>query len=325
MLFIFARARLYPTYDTHRALLSRCFLLIRVRETIQAIRICLILSLHYCIVIYNYLLLFDSSLLRTLSTMSIEPKFDSNPWADSPFALIPTPFGPSLPKDAHFAHYMAHNMVHIHNMILRSFNAIYNQAPFLSCPTDITDFLRFCSLAIAALHHHHTTEEAIFFPQIESLVGKPGCMDSNVQQHRQFEAGLDAFAHYIDTCTPESYSASTLRQHLDSFGPILATHLADEIPTLQALDNQDPKKLRQIWHAAGRHSKSSAPAGDMLPMMIGSHDVTYEGGAQSEFNTPWFLRIVNNLFLSRQHKAAWRFLPCDANSMPRHLSCGPLS
>ncbi|KAK7179915.1 hemerythrin hhe cation binding domain-containing protein [Paraphaeosphaeria sporulosa] len=42
-------------------------------------------------------------------------------------------------------------------------------------------------------HHHHDTEEQQFFPEIEQIAGIVGLMEANVEQHRAFTPGFEAF------------------------------------------------------------------------------------------------------------------------------------
>ena len=102
----------------------------------------------------------------------------SSNWADAPFVLITTPLAGGQADynnpEIHGADLMAHEMSHLHNMIIRGLNAIWQLAPQVTADGDIHDFLQFCLHWHDVLMHHHDTEEEIFFPAIEALVGKPG-------------------------------------------------------------------------------------------------------------------------------------------------------
>lgn len=97
--------------------------------------------------------------------MSAQP---SSLWATSPFPLIPTPFGSQdlSAGKSHGSQFIAQQMTHLHNCILRILNAIYNQAPYVTSPADIKDFLALVGHWHDELEHHHMVEEECFFPKI---------------------------------------------------------------------------------------------------------------------------------------------------------------
>lgn len=256
----------------------------------------------------------------TTTTQSSPSPFPNN-WADTPFPLIPTPLGKTPLSEAHGSLYMAQGMAHLHNMILRGLNSIHQQAPYVSSPTDIADFLTFTNHWVTQLSHHHHVEETKFFPDLEALTGES--MQPNVEQHRAFEKGLEELGSWAKSTTPSSYSSTTLRSIISSFGPTLRTHLADEIPTLLALSPYDSTALKKIWNAAGNHAKRTGEVSVAVPMMAGTYDVTYEGGAVSDVGLPWIVGVLNGWVFSRKYAGAWRFLPCDGYGRPRALAFGP--
>ena len=182
------------------------------------------------------------------------------PWADAPFQLISTPFGD---KDlsagkAHGSQYIAQQMVHLHNCILRLLNSIYNQALHVKSPEDVRDFLAYVKHWHDELQHHHTVEEEFFFPALEALGGQKGSMEGNVAQHDAFEPGLDALGKYAVSTSVDEYDGQKLRSIIDSFGEILTTHLADEIPTLLSLEKCDDSAIRKIWADTSKHVQKTA-------------------------------------------------------------------
>jgi hemerythrin-like domain-containing protein len=170
-------------------------------------------------------------------------------WADSPFKLIPTPSGSKdlRPGKAHGAEYVARQMVHLHNCIIRLLNSIYNQALHVKSKEDIRDFLAYIKHWHDELEHHHSVEEDHFFPRIEALAGVPGIMEGNVEQHNAFEPGLKALGEYATSTSVEEYDGKKVQSIIDDFGHILSTHLADEIPTLLDLERYDDKAVRSLW------------------------------------------------------------------------------
>lgn len=99
------------------------------------------------------------------------------------------------------------------------------------------------------VHEHHDNEEAVFFPRLETLVGVPGLMTANVEQHEAFHGGLAALIAYIEAVQAggDSYDGARLRGIVDSFMPMLTEHLHDEIETLVALDRYGDKCDWAAW------------------------------------------------------------------------------
>jgi len=180
-------------------------------------------------------------------------KYTPGRWAHSPFPLIETPCGAKSAAGQHGSIYMAHEMAHIHNALLRSLNAIYNQASEVKTPKDITDLLLLTKFWHFEMEDHHSVEEKILFPQLEELTGQKGIMDGNIKEHHAFIPGLEALEKYANETTPETYNAEKLRSIISSFAMILQQHLHAEIETLLSLKNYDSDRLISCWHAVHEH------------------------------------------------------------------------
>ena len=69
-----------------------------------------------------------------------------------------------------------------HNVMIRGYNSIYQQAPRLS-PTDHKDFIAYSLAWHRYVHDHHQYEERLLFPSIEEATGEKGIMDGQAEQH----------------------------------------------------------------------------------------------------------------------------------------------
>lgn len=272
--------------------------------------------------------------VASLPTMASPPTTTATTtatWADSPFNLIPTPLpnGQTAYKSEqatlHYSYIMAHDMSHLHNMIIRGLNSIWQQAPYVTAEQDIKDFLQYCLHWCTQIHHHHDSEEKIFFPLLQTLTGKDDCMDTNIAQHRAFESGVEQLQKYCVETTPATYSSDALRAIISSFGPAITEHLTDEITSLLGLREYDSAELRAIWKKTGEYARSSGEKNQQIPYMIGTYDLEYEGGSWSEFNFPWPLYWISKWVFSRKYSGAWRFSPCDDSGHRRELQFGPSS
>jgi hypothetical protein len=182
-------------------------------------------------------------------------------WAEEPLALI-SDTGITSRNDippAHPAIMMAQQMSLAHNSILRSLNASMSQCQAVKAGTSAAKgFLVYNQCIYEVLKQHHDIEEEYLFEALETLMEQPGSMDQNLQEHKDFEAGLEDFRQYVYGTTPEEYDGDKLSQLLSSFGKIVEKHLHNEIPTLLDLHRYDAKKLGAIGQELGqRFSKAT--------------------------------------------------------------------
>lgn len=179
----------------------------------------------------------------------------TKPWADQPFALV-TETGVLSRKDVppdHPAVYMAQQMAHSHNVIVRGLNASVNQCLGVQPgTTEAGDFLVFNQCLIEILQQHHDVEETYMFGAIEGLTKVDGIMDQNLQEHKDFHDGLDRFRKYIFETTAADYDGQTFKTLLEAFGKALEKHLHNEIPTLINLKDYDASAVQKISKEAGK-------------------------------------------------------------------------
>jgi hypothetical protein len=157
-----------------------------------------------------------------------------------------------------------------HNGIIRGLNSLYLQAPHLPQHDVATarDFLTYCQCWSESMHHHHDAEEEIFFPAIESITGVAGLMEQNIEQHRAFTPGFEAFERYCRTCPPEEFDGQKLRSLFEGFAEALVKHLHDEIETLRALDGYDSTRLREAYEAFVKSLMATDNVSLLLPLSL---------------------------------------------------------
>jgi len=142
---------------------------------------------------------------------------------------------------------VAREMCLAHNAMIRNINAIYLQCEQVTKPTDQADFIIFCQAAIEVIHTHHQMEETNLFPQVAEYTGEENIMQTNIEQHRAFDAGLQIFEDHIYKLTPEKYDGVELKRLLEGFAEVLVVHLSDEIQTLLALQKYGGDKLGAVF------------------------------------------------------------------------------
>jgi hypothetical protein len=150
-------------------------------------------------------------------------------------------------------------MAFSHNAILRGINCIYLQAPNVKKTEDIEDLLFLTRLWTKWLMNHHEIEEDRIFPGFEEVVGKPGLLNANVEQHHIFSGSLKDLLAYATSTSPKDYSGERLRAIIDSFSEPLCTHLHEEIDTLLSLRSYDGPALLKVWKENNRPKSKELP------------------------------------------------------------------
>lgn len=155
-------------------------------------------------------------------------------------------------------------MAHVHNLILRGMNAIYQQCSSVSNPSDMADFITYVKTWCDMLHHHHAMEELHAFPKWDDIARAAGAEGSisrgNIAQHRAFEAGFAAFRSYIEALASgcASYDGTRVREGLHSFAATLNAHLHDEVDMILDMEKYDGRALKRVMDDAARVSVQSA-------------------------------------------------------------------
>ncbi|KAI1122741.1 hypothetical protein F5Y10DRAFT_253430 [Nemania abortiva] len=252
------------------------------------------------------------------------------PWADEPFPLIETPSVKI--KSDHFYLKAASEMTHAHNVILRSLNAILQQGPHVRDSTDphyrardVADFLHYVRCWVEMVGHHHDVEEKHMFPQMREFSGRPDLMEEPQHQHESFHAGLETLGSYSKDTRPDRYrwaGSGGMKQIIDSFSKDLTDHLYAEIGFFLKTDDLDSDEYEKAW---SRFTEVAAKSGgltmilNVVPIVLGSADKTYEGGHEDFPPFPWVMPYLANYVLATLN-GAWRFNPCDLWGKPRPLA-----
>ncbi|KAH8585675.1 hemerythrin HHE cation binding domain-containing protein [Bisporella sp. PMI_857] len=213
-------------------------------------------------------------------------------------------------------------MALVHNCIIRGLNAIYRQAPYVSTRSDIHDFIGYIKAWCLTLSVHHDTEEAISFPLLEAMTGVKGIMNANVLQHEAFYHGLKALEVYATACHDykAAYDGNFVREIIDKFGPTLTVHLADEIKTLEAMDDYEERIDWELWTEKTKEHAINLPGMEYAaPMILTNMDVTFEKELHRKHWPPfnWLLVLFIRWYLMPMQKDLWKFSSCDSYGMPR--------
>lgn len=154
-------------------------------------------------------------------------------------------------------------MAFAHNAMIRGINSIYNQAAHVHATKDVADFLFFVRSWTNWIDYHHNLEETRLFPSFEEVMGKPGFLHTNVEQHHGFAPGLEQLKAFARETKPEDYKYETLRSIIDGFASRLQEQLRDEIPTLLAMPPYDNDALLKVYRkfeaVASQQEKVESP------------------------------------------------------------------
>ncbi|KAI1412111.1 hemerythrin HHE cation binding domain-containing protein [Hypoxylon sp. FL1857] len=248
----------------------------------------------------------------------------SSVYANGPFQLLTTPTYQLSEgeKPNEFVNAATH-MALVHNLIIRSLNAMYLQAPHISAEQE-KPFLQFAELWYRVVEHHHRTEEEILFPMLEEMSGDEDVMKENTKQHDAFQTGLALFASYVRQCLAheKKFNGEEMVRAFHRFAPILWQHLSDEIPTLIGLERYGARTSGFYAKFAAEVEKTQRELGVLAGavFVIATHDVEFEGGIHKDFPpipsaVTWGLRNV----AWWAHTDWWQFAPCDRQGKMRPL------
>ena len=158
-------------------------------------------------------------------------------------------------------------MTLVHNLLLRSLNAIVLQAPHIT-GADILPFTRFILAWHTMISVHHKGEEELFFPAVERMAGVVGVMDKEKGEHEQFHAGLDALKGYVDAVIKgeEEWDGGRVVQVVEGFGGVLRGHLKGEVESLEGLRRFGEEKMKGVMKAAEEEAEAGMVS--FLPLSL---------------------------------------------------------
>ncbi|KNZ73103.1 hypothetical protein J132_01289 [Termitomyces sp. J132] len=162
-----------------------------------------------------------------------------------------------------------------HNMFIRGINAVYLQTPKIR-KHEVKAFAFFCNSLFMMIRHHHTIEEELLFPFFESKMG-PNAMGQNLEQHHQFQEGLDDLERYIKKVLGGQavYDGSLVIKKLDSFADDMVKHLHDELSTIESSRMRaafTEKELEDAVHVLKKRVLKDVSLTIVLPLGLILHD-----------------------------------------------------
>lgn len=138
-----------------------------------------------------------------------------------------------------------------------------------------------------------------------------------------FYDGIEEYASYLRSLKGKegTFSGSHLCSIIDSFGPTLHQHLADEIPSLLALSKYGDKvHLNKLWdqQSIGKFTLHSAVT--RIPFYLCNLDRTFEDGLWKDFpEVPKLAKAFMGNWVSRLNGGYWKFGACTMAGEPKEL------
>lgn len=219
-------------------------------------------------------------------------------------------------------------MALLHNSILRGYNSIYNQIPYIQ-EADKGDFMGYSVTWYKFVKSHHDDEEANLFPKIEDLLQDETVFAETHKEHEAFLSGLAEFNTYLITLpSPSAFSPTKLQEIMTSFQEPFAAHFHSEISTIAALADHPnaPKEgtreetaARAIFKTWGKSTVTKAGMSDVAPFFILNLDRTAEEGTWADWPPmPAPIRWTLLKVAGALH-GYWKFASCDAAGQPKGL------
>lgn len=139
-----------------------------------------------------------------------------------------------------------------------------------------------------------------------------------------FSKGLKSFKDYVDLCLasePTQFAGTKLVEIMNSFGEVLAVHLAHEPPKLASLSQYD-FDIKPISEETATYSMKFMHPTNVLPILWFNLDKEFEDGRWKTFpDMPGVMKwAMINLAGSWQSRW-WRFGSSGADGVQRDLLC----
>lgn len=222
----------------------------------------------------------------------------------------------------------ATHMALLHNSILRGFNSIYNQIPYIQ-EDDKSDFVGYSLTWYKFVKSHHDDEEANLFSKIEDLLQDRSVFAESYKEHGMSISVLSSKCTRLTSLpSPSAFSPAKLQQIMSSFQAPLRNHLHSEIATIAALADhprtpregtREAAAARAIFKAWGRSTVTKAGMSDVAPFFILNLDRTAEGGIWADWPPMAAPMKWTLLKVAGAVQGYWRFASCDAAGRPREL------
>ncbi|EJP69674.1 hemerythrin HHE cation binding domain-containing protein [Beauveria bassiana ARSEF 2860] len=279
-------------------------------------------------------LAFGTACLATTSFFNYSPYMTTtsapaSQWADAPIPLVATPQHLTEKTDLFTAG--ATHMALVHNALIRGFNSIYQQAPYIDEQLS-HDFIQYSLTWASFVTSHHHDEEDNLFGKVSDLLDDKTVWAETHKEHEAFIDGVVQFQTYLkdlSTSSSKLLSADELLRIMDSFRAPLGDHLHSEVQTIAALaahpqapaeGSEEAAAAALVFKTWGKKTVTKAGLLDVVPFFFLNLDRTFEGGRWAHWPPmPGPIRWILTNVVGTYYGNWWRFASCGADGSPREL------
>ncbi|KAM0670044.1 hypothetical protein ACQRIU_000439 [Beauveria bassiana] len=279
-------------------------------------------------------LAFGAACLATTSFFNYSPYMTTtsapaSQWADAPIPLVATPQHLTEKTDLFTAG--ATHMALVHNALIRGFNSIYQQAPYIDEQLS-HDFIQYSLTWASFVTSHHHDEEDNLFGKVSDLLDDKTVWAETHKEHEAFIDGVVQFQTYLkdlSTSSSKLLSANELLRIMDSFRAPLGDHLHSEVQTIAALaahpkapaeGSEEAAAAALVFKTWGKKTVTKAGLLDVVPFFFLNLDRTFEGGRWAHWPPmPGPIRWILTNVVGTYYGNRWRFASCGADGSPREL------
>lgn len=220
-------------------------------------------------------------------------------------------------------------MALVHNSMIRGFNSIYQQAPYIDDELS-SDFVQYSLTWASFVTSHHHDEEDNLFDKVSDLLHDKTVWAETHKEHEAFIDGVVQFEAYLKGLSKSTeLSADALLRIMDSFRAPLDSHLHSEVQTIAALaahprapvEGSDAAAAAAlVFKTWGKKTVTKAGVLDVVPFFFLNLDRTFENGRWAHWPPmPAPIRWMLTNVVGTYHGNWWRFASCGADGSPREL------
>lgn len=228
----------------------------------------------------------------------------------------------------------ATHMALVHNSMIRGYNSIVNQVPFVS-DADLEDFLEYGYAWAALVHAHHDDEEAALFPNVTTMLKDETIWTETHKEHVELSDRIKAlfedfvpFAHKSSDAPSPRAMLQILASHMEGLREPFEKHMHSEVEAIAALARhpnapkvgseaeKDAKALFKKW---GKNTVSRQ-SWTLVSMFFMNLDRTFEDGRWTQWPPmPEPIRWGITNIVGMAFPKYWKFASCNSMGLPREL------
>ncbi|KAJ6781574.1 hypothetical protein PWT90_01569 [Aphanocladium album] len=261
------------------------------------------------------------------SPYMMKPSAPVSQWADAPIPLVATPQHLTGKTDLFTAG--ATHMALVHNAMIRGFNSIYQQAPYIDDQLS-QDFIQYSLTWASFVTSHHHDEEDNLFEKVSELLDDKTVWAETQKEHDSFIDGVTQFEKYLSSLSKSTkLSADELIRIMDSFREPFGNHLQSEVSTIADLakhpkapaeSSEEAAAAALVFKTWGKKTVTKAGMVDVVPFFFLNLDRTFENGRWANWPPmPAPIRWILTNVVGTYYGNWWRFASCSSNGSPREL------